>query len=118
MSSAWSRDEVERIVADCFAMLQAELSGKAVNKTEHNRRLQGQLRGRSKGSIEFKHANISAALLHLGDLPTIDGYKPRSNYQQLLEQVVRDDRDSNVRSEPKYAVAATIPAPTRCSAPG
>ncbi|HYN10600.1 MAG TPA: DUF3883 domain-containing protein [Vicinamibacterales bacterium] len=87
MSSAWTRDEVELIAADYFAMLQAELSGQPVNKAERNRRLQQQIR-RSKGSIEFKHANISAVLLHLGDLPYIDGYKPRSNYQQLLEQVV------------------------------
>jgi hypothetical protein len=87
MPSDWTRDEVELIVADYFAMLEAELSGQAVNKAERNRRLQKEL-GRSKGSIEFKHANISAVLLNLGDLPYIDGYKPRSNYQQLLEQVV------------------------------
>jgi hypothetical protein len=88
MPAPWSRDEVELIVADYFAMLRAELSGEAVNKKEHNRRLRTQLDDRSSGSIEFKHANISAVLLNLGDLPYIDGYKPRSNYQQLLEQVV------------------------------
>jgi hypothetical protein len=32
----WTRDEVELIVADYFAMLEAELSGEAVNKAEHN----------------------------------------------------------------------------------
>lgn len=69
-------------------MLKAELSGQTVNKAEHNRGLQERLNARSKGSIEFKHANISAALLALGDLPYIDGYKPRSNYQSLLEQVI------------------------------
>jgi hypothetical protein len=88
MSRSWSRDEVEFIVADYFAMLRAELSGETVNKADHNRRLRRQLDSRSKGSIEFKHANITAALLNLGDLPTIDGYKPRYNYQQLLEQVI------------------------------
>lgn len=87
MTSDWSRDEVELIVADYFSILRAELSGEPVNKTEHNRRLQ-QVIARSKGSIEFTHANISAVLLNLGDLPYIDGYKPRSNYQYLLEQVV------------------------------
>ena len=87
-SSAWSRDEVELIVADYFTMLEAELSARPVNKTDHRRRLAERLDGRSKGSIEFKHANISAVLLNLGDLPYIDGYKPRANYQQLLEQVV------------------------------
>lgn len=84
----WSRNEVEVIVADYFAMLRSELLGEPVNKAERNRAVQRALNGRSKGSIEFKHANISAVLLNLGDLPYIDGYKPRGNYQQLLEQVV------------------------------
>jgi hypothetical protein len=88
VSTDWTRDEVELIVADYFAMLRAELSRETVNKAEHNRRLQDRLDGRSKGSIEFKHANISAVLLNLRDGPYISGYKPRGNYQQLLEQVV------------------------------
>lgn len=83
----WSRDEVELIVADYFAMLEAEKALQPVNKAEHNRRLQAVLNDRSKGAIEFKHANISAVLA-LDDLPYIDGYKPRGNYQALLEQVV------------------------------
>jgi hypothetical protein len=87
-NEAWSRNEVELIVADYFAMLRTELSRQPVNKAERNRRLQQRLNGRSKGAIEFKHANVSAILLSLGDLPYIDGYKPRGNYQQLLEQVV------------------------------
>ena len=91
--TAWTPDEVELIVADYFAMLRAELSGRRVNKAEHNRRLQKRLRGRSKGSIEFKHANITAALLNLGDFPTIDGYKPRSKYQRILEQVILERLD-------------------------
>jgi hypothetical protein len=87
MPTDWTRDEVEIIVADYFEMLRAELSGAEVNKAERNRALQQGI-GRSRGSIEFKHANISAALLELGDLPYIDGYKPRANYQRLLEQVI------------------------------
>lgn len=93
MSTPWTRDEVELIVADYFAMLEAELSGERINKAEHNRRLRPRLRNRSKQSVEYKHANISAVLLRFGDLPTIDGYKPRSNYQQLLEQVVLERLD-------------------------
>jgi hypothetical protein len=85
---AWSRDEVELIVADYFAMLRAELSGKRVNKAEHNRHLRARLDNRSKQAVEFTRANISAVLLNLGSFPYIDGYKPRSNYQQLLEQAV------------------------------
>lgn len=87
MAADWTRDEVELIVADYFSMLRAELSGEPVNKAARNRRLQQKI-ARSRGSIEFKHENISAVLLNLGDLPYIDGYKPRRNYQHLLEQVV------------------------------
>jgi hypothetical protein len=63
MASPWSRDEVELIVADYFAMFEAELRGDDVNKADHNRRLRTRLNNRSKGSVEFKHANISAVLL-------------------------------------------------------
>ena len=87
MADDWSRDEVEAIVGDYFEMLRKELSGQSYSKTTHRQRLAPHLRHRSDGSIEFKHANISAVLVHFG-LPYTDGYKPRGNYQQLLEQVV------------------------------
>jgi hypothetical protein len=83
----WSRDEVEATVADYFDMLGHELAGARVNKSEHNERLRAVMQRRSKGSVEFKHANISAVLT-LHGYPYIDGYKPRSNFQALLEQVV------------------------------
>jgi hypothetical protein len=86
-SKDWSLAEAETIVGDYFAMLRAELAGEAYSKTEHRRRLAPQLSGRSDGSIEFKHANISAVMVTYG-LPYIDGYKPRGNYQQLLEAAV------------------------------
>jgi Domain of unknown function (DUF3883) len=38
---------------------------------------------------EFKHANTSAVLIELG-FPYISGYKPRSNYQSLLFEVVSE----------------------------
>jgi hypothetical protein len=50
------------------------------------------LEGRSKGSVEFKHANISAVLT-LHGYPYIGGYKPRFNFQALLEQVVLEYLD-------------------------
>ena len=64
----------------------------ASNKAEHNERLRRLLRNRSKGSVEFKHANISAVLT-LHGYPYIDGYKPRFNFQALLEQVVLEYLD-------------------------
>jgi hypothetical protein len=82
----WTRDEVEATVADYFAMLEAELKGEAYSKAEHNRQLQ-RIIDRSKGSIEFKHQNISAVLINFRQ-PFIAGYLPRQNYQMLLEQAV------------------------------
>jgi len=90
----WSPEEVEAIVADYLQMLTMELAGQNFSKTEHRRRLQSNLKGRSDGSIEFKHGNISAAMIDLG-FPYIRGYKPRANYQALLaivaEQQVRGE---------------------------
>ncbi len=88
----WSREEVEATVGDYFAMLRDELAGLPVNKSERNLRLRRLLQDRSKGSVEFKHANISAVLT-LHGYPYIDGYKPRFNFQALLEQVVLEYLD-------------------------
>jgi hypothetical protein len=83
----WSRQEVEAIVGDYLSMLESELSGTPYNKAEHRRRLQQVLSNRSEPSIEFKHANISAALLDAG-FPYISGYKPRFNYQDLVAEIL------------------------------
>ena len=85
----WSKLEVEAIVEDYLAMLAAELAGVQYNKAPHRRALQKRLSARSEASIEFKHANISAALVEAG-FPYISGYKPRSNYQALLAEVLAD----------------------------
>jgi hypothetical protein len=83
----WSRSEVDAIAADYLRMLALELSGAPYSKAEHRRALLHRLNGRSEQSVEYKHANISAALLDAG-FPYIQGYKPRSNYQQLLAEAV------------------------------
>jgi hypothetical protein len=86
--TSWSDREIDLIVADYFAMLQLELAGQPFVKSHRNSALQ-ELTGRSGQSIEFKHANISAVLERLG-LPTITGYKPRSNFQgALIDGVAR-----------------------------
>lgn len=82
MADNWNDAEIDLIVADYFAMLADELGGKAFNKAEHNRALQDII-PRSRGSIEFKHQNISAVLLGLGQ-PWIEGYKPAANFQNAL----------------------------------
>ena len=80
--SDWSDHEIDLIVADYFDMLQLERLGQPYVKAERNRAMQD-LTGRSRGSIEFKHQNISAVLYKLG-LDWISGYKPMANYQKAL----------------------------------
>ena len=89
MSDSWSREEVEAAVADYFVMLGKDLRGEPYSKAEHNRLLQNLLSGRTRGSVERKHQNISAVLIELG-YPYIDGYKPLANYQELLGRVVQE----------------------------
>lgn len=103
----WSEGEVRLIVADYFTMLEKELLGKPLNKTEHRRSLAPKLAGRSDGSIEFKHANISAVLTGLG-LPYVEGYKPRGNYQSLLAEEVEAFLDKNPTFMEQLAGAPTI----------
>ncbi|MCW4116280.1 DUF3883 domain-containing protein [Aurantimonas sp. MSK8Z-1] len=80
--SDWTPGEVDPIVADYFDMLALELRGETFVKARRNAALQ-ELTGRSRGSIEFKHQNISAVLLRLG-MPWIAGYKPMANFQGAL----------------------------------
>jgi hypothetical protein len=87
-STDWSREEVALIVADYFSMPHSELLDQPYSKRDHRRALSPLLNERSKGSIEFKHQNISAVMVELG-LPYIEGYKPRGNFQALLADGVR-----------------------------
>ena len=84
----WTGAENELIVADYFAMLADDLAGRRYNKAARNRALQDRI-GRGRGSIEYKHQNISAVLQWLGQ-PWIPGYRPALNFQgSLVEAVVR-----------------------------
>lgn len=85
----WSRTEVEAVVADYFDMLGKEVRGQAFSKAEHRRRLMPILDRRTDGAIEYKRENITAVLHRLG-FPGIEGYKPATNYQRLLFEVVHD----------------------------
>lgn len=78
----WTGEELDLIISDYFSMLNEEAAGAPFNKAQHNRLLQSQI-DRSKGSIEFKHQNISAVLQQLG-LPRIRGYLPAANYQTAI----------------------------------
>ncbi|WDZ75058.1 DUF3883 domain-containing protein [Ensifer adhaerens] len=82
----WTDTENDAIVAAYFSMLSDELSGRPHNKAVQNRVLQETL-GRSRGSIEFKHCNISAAAKGFG-LPILSGYQPRFNFQMSLAEAI------------------------------
>lgn len=93
--TAWSREEIELIVADYLSMLIDELQRIPFSKAAHRKALIPKLRGRSDGSVEYKHQNISAVLLDLG-YPCIDGYKPAQNFQGgLFPEIVRQQAESN-----------------------
>jgi hypothetical protein len=109
MSGPWTREEVEATVADYLHMLTQELAGQSYNKTEHRRALQRKLDNRPEGAIERKHQNISAILLELG-CPWISGYKPLSNYQRLLFEVVEEQVATNPLFDQVALRAADQPA--------
>ena len=103
MADVWGEIEIDLIVADYFAMLGEELAGRRFSKAERNRALQA-LIPRGRGSIEFKHQNISAVMLGLGQ-PWIVGYKPAANFQNaLVDRVLRRLEDQPDWLDPqKYA---------------
>ena len=70
-------------------MLTLELQGVTYSKASYRGELMRSLPARSKGSVEYKHQNISAVLTLLG-APHIAGYKPAANFQAaLVEEVAR-----------------------------
>jgi hypothetical protein len=109
MAREWSVFEGESIFDDYFAMLRKELRGEPYSKTEHRRTLARLLDGRSDGSIEYKHENISAVLIELG-YPYIEGYKPRRNFQRLLYEAVAAKVSIDHRLEQAVRVAVDAPA--------
>jgi len=113
MAEPWSRLEVEATVSDYLAMLRDELSGIDYNKADHRRRLQAHLKNRSNGAIERKHQNISAILIELGFV-YISGYKPLSNYQHLLMDVIEERlaQESSLRDLLRRQVEADATTPS------
>ncbi|MBW7921724.1 MAG: DUF3883 domain-containing protein [Rubellimicrobium sp.] len=82
----WTDVENDLIVAGYFAMLADDFAGRPYNKARHNRDLQTRI-NRDRGTIEWKHRNISAVLKGLGE-DWIPGYKPAFNFQMTLEDAV------------------------------
>src|ERR1035437_7413919 len=82
LGTVWNDNELDLIVADYFAMLEADLSRRPYVKSKHSKVLMAEI-GRTHRSVEFKHQNISAVLDELG-MPWIPGYKPKRNYQNAI----------------------------------
>lgn len=75
----WSDAELEAAVEAYLGMLAAEQANHPYSKAEINSGLrEGQLSGRTKGSVEYRMQNISAVLLELGHA-WLPGYKPAHN---------------------------------------
>lgn len=82
----WDPLEVDRVVAEYFWMLEAQRTGMPFVKLHRAKSLASEIE-RSRGSVEFKHQNISAVLQELSVAP-LQGYAPRRNYQKLLVDAV------------------------------
>src|ERR1700716_2207349 len=91
MAVDWTDDQNDAIVADYFAMLADDVAGRIYIKAEHNRMLKAAI-GRPRGSIEFKHRNISAVLKGLGE-DWLSGYRPAFNFQASLVDTVASGLD-------------------------
>jgi hypothetical protein len=104
----WTDDELDAIVADYFAMREAELVGRPYVKARHNEALREKVQ-RSRGSVEYKHQNISAVLAELG-MDWLPGYKPAINYQNALfdaiDRYLSADRTLMEQPPPVYRPVA------------
>jgi hypothetical protein len=103
----WNEGELDAIVADYFAMLSSDLSGRPYVKSRHSAALMAQI-GRTHRSVEFKHQNISAVLDELG-MPWIPGYKPKRNYQNAIFDAI--DRYLTTHPEVLQALPSQQPSP-------
>ena len=117
----WNAAEITATVDDYLAMLEAELAGEAYSKAAHRRALLPRLSPvRTAAAVEFKHQNISAAMLELG-LPYIRGYKPMRNYQAALAAEIqrRLDADPHLLRTLRDGTSAGIPtgSPLQRTAP-
>ncbi|HNV82984.1 MAG TPA: DUF3883 domain-containing protein [Arenimonas sp.] len=92
--SPWTKAEVKSIVEAYFRMLRMQELGQQFNKAEINRQLQKILPERNLSSIEYKHRNISA-VLNLFGAQAVSGYKPLSNFQHILVDIIGEELEQD-----------------------
>ena len=84
MRNPWTPEENTALLKAYGQLVDAQAEGQYLSKAGLIRQLQaGILRGRSKGSIEAKLMNISAACVKAGT-GYVKGYKPAPNMQRCL----------------------------------
>ncbi len=89
MSEKWTNDELIAAVDVYVSMLEASNRGETVVKSDEIRTLlSGRLTGRTKGSVEYRFANISAVLETAGK-PWLEGYVPARNVGPTNEKKIR-----------------------------
>ncbi|UEM24546.1 hypothetical protein JL100_030455 (plasmid) [Skermanella mucosa] len=88
MAGDRSDEQDDAVVENHFAMLADDVTGRPYSKAEHNRLRQAVI-DRPRGSIEYKHRNISAVLEGLSE-DWIPGCEPAFNSRaSLVDAVVR-----------------------------
>lgn len=102
----WTEAEIALVVSDYFAMRAQYLRGEPFVKARHYEAIVAAT-GRSKGSVERKYMNISAALEQLS-LPWLKGYAPARNFQGALLKAV----EQYVALEWEEELLTTDPAKT------
>ena len=109
MAIDWTDEENDLIVAEYFAMFADDVAERPYNKAAHNRRIQ-KATGRSHGSVEWKHRNISAVLQGMNE-DWIPGYVPAFNFQTVpLTEAVQRWLERNpawIERPPRFVVPPT-----------
>jgi len=109
--SPWTKAEVKSIVEAYFRMLRMQELGQQFNKAEINRQLQQILPVRNLSSIEYKHRNISAVLNSFG-AQAVTGYKPLSNFQHILVDIVGEELEHDRMLDQAAIRSVETPAET------
>lgn len=105
----WTDAELEVVVREYMGMLRHQLHGTPYVKVRFNERVCAAT-GRSRGSVEFKFCNVSAALRDLGG-DWLIGYLPRDHYQTALTGVVLRFMDGEPLGQTTTAGASERGAP-------
>lgn len=89
----WTKSDNRALIRLYNKLLKLELAGQPYQKAPHVREIAAK-QGRSKGSVEMKMCNLSAARVALG-LPYIKGWKPLGNAQLLLKNMIAEDANKD-----------------------